>query len=163
MTGATLMLWQIGVAIGKFASSFVFDPVRWAGIAVTGLIVVLFLVAGGRGRRKAARQGRAARLASKETTGVAPSGVAGAVTSGAKGTGLSGAEGAIPQARGPQQEPQPARQGKKDVPSGKAAGGAASLDNLADIEEILRKRGILPLAVPCPDQLALTAAQAPFR
>jgi hypothetical protein len=153
LTGSTLMFWRIGVAIGQFASSFVFDPLRWAGIGVTGLIVVLFLVAGGRSRRKAARQGRAARLASKETTAVVPSGAAGAVTSGANGTGLSGAEGAIPSARAPQQEPPPARRGK-GAPAGKAPGGAAPLDNLAEIEEILRKRGILPLAVPRPDQVA---------
>ena len=60
MTGSTLMLWRIGEAIGKFASSFVFDPLRWAGIGVTALIVVLFLAAGGRGRRKRARVARAA-------------------------------------------------------------------------------------------------------
>jgi hypothetical protein len=142
LTGSTLMFWRIGVAIGQFASSFVFDPLRWAGIGVTGLIVVLFLVAGGRSRRKAARQGRAVRLASKETTAVVPSGAAGAVTSGAKGIPQSGAEGAIPPARAPQ--PQPARRGK-GAPAGKAPGGAAPLDNLAEIEEILRKRGILPV------------------
>jgi hypothetical protein len=150
MTGSTLMFWRIGEAIGKFASSFVFDPLRWAGIGVTGLIVVLFLAAGGRSRRKAARQGRSARLAQRETGGTVPSGPAGAVTSGAKGTALSGAESGIPQARAPQ--PQPARRGKAE-PAGKApakaapAGGTAPLDNLADIEEILRKRGILPEAL----------------
>jgi hypothetical protein len=143
LTGSTLMLWRIGVAIGKFASSFVFDPLRWAGIGVTGLIVVLFLVAGGRSRRKAARQGRAARLAGKETTAVVPSGAAGAVTSGAKGIPKSGAEGAITSARAPQ--PQPAHRGK-GAPAGNAPSGAVPLDNLAEIEEILRKRGILPVS-----------------
>jgi hypothetical protein len=152
MTGATLMFWRIGEAIGKFASSFVFDPLRWAGIGATGLIVVLFLAAGGRGRRKAARLARGAkkdeaRLPGKETGGMVSSGTAGAVTSGAKGSALSGAEGGIPQARAPQ--PQPARR-RKAEPATKASGkavpadGAAPLDNLADIEEILRKRGILP-------------------
>lgn len=152
MTGSTLMFWRIGEAIGKFASSFVFDPLRWAGIGATALIVVLFLAAGGRGRRKAARLARGAkadeaRLAQKETGGTVSPGAAGAVTSGAKGTTLSGAGGGVPQARAPQ--PQPARRGKAQ-PAGKAPGkaapadSAAPLDNLADIEEILRKRGILP-------------------
>src|ERR1700744_6361421 len=56
MTGSTLMFWRIGTAIGKFASSFVFDPVRWAGIGVTVVIVAAFAAGGGRARRKAARQ-----------------------------------------------------------------------------------------------------------
>lgn len=156
MTGSTQMFWRIGVAIGRFASSFVFDPLRWAGIGVTGLIVVLFMLGGKRSRRKAARQGRAARLAGKEGGVPGPSGSAGAVTPGARGTALPGTDlagtgGAVPQARAPQ----PAR-GKKAAdtgkagPSGKQPGSTAPLDNLPDIEEILRKRGILPEELRCP-------------
>jgi hypothetical protein len=139
------MLWRIGEAIGKFASSFVFDPLRWAGIGVTALIVVLFLAAGGRGRRKGARTARAERRATRAARGKehgrVPAGSAGAVTSGTGGTGLAGvaevagARDAVPQTRKPEaRKPEAARRGK-----------AAPTDNdgdMADIEEILRKRGI---------------------
>ena len=40
------MLWKIGVAIGDFASSFVFSPEKWAGVAVTVLAIVAFVVSG---------------------------------------------------------------------------------------------------------------------
>lgn len=46
LTGAIEMIWKMGVAIGDFASSFVFSPEKWAGIAVTGLAVVIFVVSG---------------------------------------------------------------------------------------------------------------------
>jgi hypothetical protein len=46
LTGAIEMIWKMGVAIGDFASSFVFSPEKWAGIAVTGLAIVLFVVSG---------------------------------------------------------------------------------------------------------------------
>src|SRR5258707_7468479 len=85
LTGSTLMLWRIGVAIGTWASAFVFSTQRLAGVAVTRLIVVLFLVAGGRSRRKAARQGPAARLASKETTAVGSPWAGRGVNAGAQG------------------------------------------------------------------------------
>ena len=145
MTGSTLMLWRIGEAIGKFASSFVFDPLRWAGIGVTALIVVLFLAAGGRGRRKGARSARAerraARTARDKEQGRVPAGNARAVTSGTGGTGLAGVAGvagtrdAVPQTRKPEaRKPEAARRGKA---------GPADIDgDMADIEEILRKRGI---------------------
>src|ERR1700757_798795 len=54
MTGAIEMLWKVGVAIGDFATGFVFSPEKWAGIGVTALAVGLFLAAGGRHRRRAA-------------------------------------------------------------------------------------------------------------
>jgi hypothetical protein len=157
MTGSTLMFWRIGEAIGNFATSFAFSTVRWAGIGVAAFIVVLFLAAGGRQRRKAARAGRtarAARRADEETPGVVPSAVAGAVTSGAKG--------ADPLARHTriqgEAEPEPVlRRGKNaskgstpagSAPRGSAPGKGVSVDkDLAEIEEILRNRGILPGAL----------------
>ena len=55
LTGSIEMFWKIGDAIGQFATGFAFSPVKWAGIAVTGLAAALFLAAGGRKRRKAAK------------------------------------------------------------------------------------------------------------
>ena len=46
LTGAIEMIWKMGVAIGDFASSFVFSPEKWAGVAVTGLAIVIFVVSG---------------------------------------------------------------------------------------------------------------------
>lgn len=56
LTGAIKMFWRIGAAIGAFAVSFVFSPVVWAGIVVTGLAVVLFVVSGAMRGRRAAKQ-----------------------------------------------------------------------------------------------------------
>src|SRR5246127_5051993 len=58
LTGSIEMLWKIGAAIGQFGSGFVFSPMKWAGIGVTGLALALFLAAGGRTRRKASREAR---------------------------------------------------------------------------------------------------------
>jgi hypothetical protein len=57
LTHAVKMLWQIGSAIGSFATSFLFSPQVWSGIALTGLAIVLFVVSGtlrGRTRKSAA-------------------------------------------------------------------------------------------------------------
>ena len=57
LTKAVRMLWQIGSAIGNFAASFIFSPQVWAGVALTGLAVVLFVVSGtlrGRARKPGA-------------------------------------------------------------------------------------------------------------
>ena len=64
LTGAIEMIWKIGVAIGDFASSFVFSPEKWAGIAVTGLAIVIFVVSGmlrGRGDKPAKEAKKAAK------------------------------------------------------------------------------------------------------
>ena len=57
LTHAVKMLWQIGSAIGSFATSFIFSPQVWSGVALTGLAIVLFVVSGmlrGRPRKSAA-------------------------------------------------------------------------------------------------------------
>ena len=126
MTGATEMLWKIGAAIGTFASGFVFSPMKWAGIGVTGLSIALFLAAGGRARRRASREARkAARGNSRPEAGDSSAAALGRPKAGTQ---------VMPAQR--QQVPVERPSGK---PSGKAA---AQDDDLKDIEDILRKRGI---------------------
>jgi hypothetical protein len=57
LTGAIKMLWQMGSAIGDFASSFVFSPRVWSGLIVVAAAGVLFVVSGTlrRGRARKAR------------------------------------------------------------------------------------------------------------
>lgn len=162
LTGSTLMFWRIGVAIGDWASAFVFSTQRWAGIAVAGLIVVLFLLGGGRLRRRQARekrrQAREGKLQATQATGGAtgPPGAAGAIGP-VRAPGAQGLDGGRqPWEQAPAREPEPARRDSrpKTAPSkttrqqpaaaGKGTGTApgGSGDDMAEIEEILRKRGI---------------------
>jgi hypothetical protein len=69
LTGAIKMLWQMGSAIGTFASSFVFSPRVWSGVIVAGVAAALFVVAGG------LRRGRARK--SKSASGAGPADAAG--------------------------------------------------------------------------------------
>jgi hypothetical protein len=160
LTGSTLMFWRIGVAIGAWASAFVFSTQRWAGIAVTGLIVVLFLIGGGRLRRRQAREKRRQARERTQATGGA-AGAPGAIGA-ARTPGAQGLDGVGRQSweQAPAREPEPARPAaRKDdsrpkaappkdnrqqsAPAGKSADTApAGLGDMAEIEEILRKRGI---------------------
>ncbi len=136
LTGAIQMLWKVGAAIGQFATGFVFSPEKWAGIGVTGLAIALFLAAGGRQRRKAAREARkAARAQDRAAAG---------------GRADRAGLGAPDETRAlATREPRP---GKEAVPvdrpqaatPAKPARRAASPadDDMKDIEDILRKRGI---------------------
>jgi len=63
LTGAIKMLWQMGAAIGDFASSFVFSPRVWAGVIVAGAAGVLFAVSGGLRRVRRSRSGGGAAVA----------------------------------------------------------------------------------------------------
>jgi len=152
LTGSTLMLWRIGVAIGDWASAFVFSTERWAGIAVAGLIVLLFLAAGGRRRRREARAKRLARQRTPDGSQAA----AGAGAPEAIGASRTPPAGRQPWEQDLAAEPEPARKagrrqaapskdgGKQPSPAGTSAGAArpAMGDDMAEIEEILRKRGI---------------------
>ncbi|MGE5133753.1 MAG: cellulose synthase [Gemmatimonadota bacterium] len=74
LTGAIRMIWRMGVAIGSFAAAFVFSPLVWAGLAVTGLALVLFVVSGGlrsRRARKAAAGKPASALGAGQPAGKA--------------------------------------------------------------------------------------------
>ncbi len=133
LTGSIKMFWQIGDAIGNFASAFVFSPVKWAGIGVAALCAVLFVATSGRERRKAARARAAARSAERpDKRAAAPAGTPAGV-----GQAQSGGTAALPATK--QAEPvksQPAARGSR-----KAAAAPVD-DDMKDIEEILRKRGI---------------------
>jgi hypothetical protein len=135
LTGSIEMFWKIGTAIGNFASAFVFSPVKWAGIAVAGAAAALFFATSGRERRKAARLRAAQRAGQKKEAAAAP---AGAVEPGKQPTSALSTV-SIPAAG----TPVPAKTAQT-VPakrSGKHASGPVD-DDLKDIEDILRKRGI---------------------
>ena len=78
LTHAVKMLWQIGSAIGSFATSFLFSPQVWSGIALTGVAIVLFVVSGrlrGRTRKTGAGDDAAGGPAGQPAAG-APAGKA---------------------------------------------------------------------------------------
>jgi len=135
LTGAIEMFWKMGAAIGDFAKGFVFSDRVWSGIALAGLSVVL-LVASGGVRRRVAAGGRGARLKAGDDTRSASSGTlnSGMLNSGALG---SGALATRPQAAAVPAASQPAA-GRRGA--GKAAADAD--DDMKDIEDILRRRGI---------------------
>ena len=45
LIGAVALVWEIGLAVVRFATRFVLSPAVWAGIVVSGLVVVLFATA----------------------------------------------------------------------------------------------------------------------
>ena len=134
LTGAIEMLWKVGVAIGQFGSGFVFSPMKWAGIGVTGLAFALFLAAGGRTRRKAAREARRAARADRKGE--------------AEGSSVPPALGKAKTTPGTQILPTE----RQRVPAERAAAATSAKgsrkatapddDDMKDIEDILRKRGL---------------------
>jgi hypothetical protein len=134
LTGAIEMLWKVGVAIGQFGTGFAFSPTKWAGIGVTGLAIALFLAAGGRKRRSAAREARKAARANRKTE--------------AEGSSAPPALAKARTAPGTQVLPTE----RKPVPADRATAATSAKgsrkaalpddDDMKDIEDILRKRGI---------------------
>jgi hypothetical protein len=127
LTGSIEMFWKMGSAIGTFATSFVFSPKVWSGIAVAGIALVLFVVTGGRRRRR--RASRA--VPDGAGTDVVPAQQRAAVPA-ARQSGSAVATGAdtAPVAT----KPAPAKRGRKAA--------VAEDDDMKEVEEILRRRGI---------------------
>jgi hypothetical protein len=132
LTGAIKMIWQMGVAIGDFAKGFVFSAQVWAGIAVAGLAVVLF-VASGPLRRRAKSQGSTPRNGDGRAAG-ARAGTA------AAGAGAPGRE--ITTRTGPGTPMTPAAPAPAPAKARRGKAAAADDDDLADVEDILRRHGI---------------------
>ncbi len=120
LTGAIEMFWKMGVAIGDFATGFVFSPKVWSGIIVAGVSALLFVVSGPLRRR--VKRGKDA-PAAEPAAGAA--GTLPAATT-------SGQLASRPAAAAPAKAPVKARKGKS----------ADDDDDLGDVADILRRHGI---------------------
>jgi hypothetical protein len=121
------MFWKMGVAIGDFAKGFVFSPKVWAGIALAGLAVVLFVVSGpmrrrgvGRGRDKQAAESGATRTLAQDPA------------SAGRGQLATRPAATVP-------APSPA---KAPAKGRKARNTDDDDDDLGDVADILRRHGI---------------------
>ena len=113
LIGIIELLWQISSSVARWAAGFVISLTAWAGIAVIGLSIVLFIVSGVIRRRAPARSTKKAAKSADASGPVS-------VTSGSRG------------------------QTSSSAPASSSAGSSASSgdDEFAEIEEILRRRGI---------------------
>ena len=136
LTGATEMLWKIGVAIGQFGTGFAFSTTKWVGIGVTGLAVALFLAAGGREARRMAREKRKAARGKQDDE-------AELTAAGGRRDALAGPTAAATRGVPANKAPVPAtRKPEAPAKASRKAAQPADDDDLKDIEDILRKRGI---------------------
>ncbi|MEV4095505.1 cellulose synthase [Streptosporangium saharense] len=126
LTGALPALWQAGTAVAGFLTGLVFNPMVWAGVAVTGVSVLLFLVSGVLRRRTLSRAAGAT---------AAPAAAAGPGSAPGVTAGPSAKTQPLPQRR-PQAGAKPGAQG------GARKAAAATDDDFSDIEAILKRRGI---------------------
>ena len=117
LTGAIEMFWKMGIAIADFAKGFVFSAQVWAGIALAGLAVVLF-VASGSLRKRQVKPGQGKQAVSRTTA-----------ASGREVAARSAPVATTGTAKVPAK-----------APKGKSA--PADDDDLGDIEDILRRHGI---------------------
>jgi hypothetical protein len=120
LTKTVKVLWQIGSAIASWATSFVFSFQVWLGVAVAGVAAVLFVVSSWMRGRKA-----------RKGTGAQPSATAlGSDVAAALGRTAGSAK------------PVTAGKGELAAKAPGRKGGANDDDDLADVAEILRRRGI---------------------
>ena len=120
LTGSIEMFWKIGTAIGTFATSFVFSLKVWSGVAVAALAAVLFVVSAAGRRRKRARRGQDAVAGQPGQA----SGAGGAVAADRNGTKGS------------------SRKELATKPARAAKGTPDDDDDMAGVEDILRRHGI---------------------
>lgn len=112
LTGAISALWTIGTTAVTFVTSLVFNPLTWAGVALAGLSVVLFMVSGVLRARKLS-----------------------AADSNASG-------GATEQRSARKAPQQPAAQAPAGKPAIAQPKPRTNDDDFSDIEDILKRRGI---------------------
>jgi hypothetical protein len=116
LTGTVTLITRISSAVAGFASSFVFSPERYAGIVLAGVAAGLLLISGGiplTGRNKR-KKARAAKAGGPAAAGTVAPG---------ERAQLSPASPQVPK-------------------RGKRGASDPADDDLSDVEEILRRRGI---------------------
>ena len=114
LTGVIPLLWRIGSQIVGWAAGLIFKPTVWAGTIVLALAVLLWVLSGMLLRRKVTKSNRA------EDGGDGDAGRPKAATGAAKRPAV-----------------------ERTVATGQSAGSAGGDDDdLKDIEELLRRRGI---------------------
>jgi hypothetical protein len=129
LTGAIEMFWKIGIAIGDFATGFVFSTKVWSGIALAGVAVFLLVVSGGLRRRRGVKRKKEAPAAASAGGATGPLPAAGSRQLSTRTPGVSGATPTVPA-----QAPVKARKGK--------AAARDDDDDLGDVADILRRHGI---------------------
>jgi len=125
LTGSIKMFYKIGTAIGDFAASFVLSPKVWSGVGVAGLAAVLFVVSGPAKRRRRARRVSGDGARGETAAPVQP------------GSALEPAKGE-PDSSGPAGK----RKGALETSPARASKKAPADDDMREVEEILRRRGI---------------------
>lgn len=112
LTGVIPLLWRVGAQIVGWAAGLIFKPTVWAGTIVLGLAVLLWVVSGMLLRRKVTKSNRA----DSDGADAGPAAATGA-----------GKRPAV----------------ERTTASGQSAGASGGDDDdLKDIEELLRRRGI---------------------
>jgi len=128
LTSAVLLIGRLVSAVVRFAGAFVFSPKSWAGVAVLGVIAVLFLASGGpplMNWRKARERRKLAKARAR------------AGDSGDARQAVAVGSRTEPMGTAPAQRAKaPARM------SGSGSGSGAADDDMSDVQEILRRRGI---------------------
>jgi hypothetical protein len=134
LTGSIEMFWKMGVAVGDFAKGFAFSPRVWAGIALAGLAVVLFVVSGSVRRRRVGRgqDTQAAESGSGGTRALPQNRAAAGGGQLATRPGAPRQADTVP-AAGTAQAPAKGRKAKNAVDDD---------DDLGDVADILRRHGI---------------------
>ena len=138
LTGSIQMFWKIGTAIGDFAAHLVLSPKVWSGVGVAVLAGVLFAVSAPlKRRRRRLRKGGADPQDDTAAVG-AGAGIADA-TAAQRPAVPAQADGSRPgraarRDKGRELEPSPARAARPAKDPGD--------DDMREVEEILRRRGI---------------------
>jgi hypothetical protein len=135
LTGSIQMFWKIGTAIGDFAAHLVLSPKVWSGVGVAVLAGVLFVVSAPlKRRRKRLRRAGAGEPDSAAGTGGTQRPAVPAQTA------QTGQADASKPGRGARRD-----KGRELEPSRPRAAKPASDpgdDDMREVEEILRRRGI---------------------
>ncbi len=132
LTGAIAMFWKIGIAIGDFATGFVFSTRVWSGIALAGVAVLLLFVSGGLRRHRGTKRKKGTPAATSADGAAGSLPAAGSRQLATRTPGVPGSSG-VP-ATVPVQAPAKARKGK--------AAARDDDDDLGDVADILRRHGI---------------------